>query len=202
MQRGSLDPVTKPRPARGFVVFKWAVYTILALDVLLYARFGRGTELLDTASWVVLVALFEWETGGWPLPARGRPVLHALRGLAAIGVLVAVAGYALERQWLDFANETAWLGVVALLELDLRLPARLLALHRLRRIAAAVLYLALIGFLATWLVSGLVGNDPHAAWLDAWDALWWLVAFWVIELNVFGWAPPRGSRAQTRRDRG
>ena len=195
MVSASPDTDTKPRPARGFVVFKWCVYALLALDVLLFGLYGRATELLDTAAWVVLVLLFEWETGGWGLPARARPLLHGVRALAAIGVVVAVVGYAMEREWLDFANEATWLGVVALLEVDLRLPSRFKRAHRLRRYAAAALYLALGGFLVTWLLAGIAGDDPRAAWLDTWDAALWLVAFWVIELNVFGW----GSKAQDRR---
>ena len=180
------DATTKPRPGRGFVVFKWLVYALLAGDVVLYARYGRLTELIDTAAWFVLLLLFEWETGGWRLPRRWLPLLHGVRALASVAVVVAVVGYALERVWLDFANEMVWLGVIALLELEVRLPPAALRLHRLRRLAASLLYLALVGFMLTWAVMGIGGQDPHAAWLDTWDALLWLVAFVVIELNVFG----------------
>ena len=190
MVPASTDSGTKPRPARGFVVFKWCVYALLALDVLLYARYGRATELLDTAAWVVLVLLFEWETGGWRLPVAMRPLLHGARAVAALAVVVAVVGYAFEREWLDFANETTWLGIVALLELDVRLPRRFGRAHRLRRRASALLYLALGAFLLGWMIEGVAGGAADA-WLDTWDAALWLVAFWVIELNVFGW----GARA-------
>jgi hypothetical protein len=179
---------TKPRVHRGFVVFKWLVYAILAVDVVLYARFGRATELLDTAAWFVLLLLFEWETGGWRLESRWRALLHGARGLACVAIAAAVAGYAFEGEWLDFANESVWLGVIALLELEVRLPPSAVRLHRLRRGLAGVLYLALVGFLLTWSAMALHEADASAALLDAWDALWWLVAFLVIELNVFGFA--------------
>jgi hypothetical protein len=192
------NATTKPRPDRGFVVVRWLVYALLAGDVVLYARFGRATELLDTAAWFVLLLLFEWETGGWPLPARLRPALHAVRALAAIAVVMACAGYALERVWLDFANEMTWLGVIALLELEVRLPADAVRLHRLRRALASMLYLALVGFMLTWAAMGWGGENPHAAWLDAWDALLWLAAFIAIELNVFGLAPQRPRRGLHR----
>lgn len=177
---------TKPRPSRGFVVFKWSVYALLATDVVLYGLYGRLTEFIDTAAWVVLLLLFEWETGGWPLPARGVRALHGVRWLASAAVVVAVAGYALEAVWLDFCNEATWLGVVALLELEVRLPPEAVRLHRLRRLLASLLYLALVGFLLAWAAMGFGDEDPQAAWLDTWDALLWLVAFVVIELNVFG----------------
>jgi hypothetical protein len=50
MVSASPDTDTKPRPARGFVVFKWCVYALLALDVLLFGLYGRATELLDTTA--------------------------------------------------------------------------------------------------------------------------------------------------------
>ncbi|MDI9237505.1 hypothetical protein QLQ15_01080 [Lysobacter sp. LF1] len=191
------DDAPKPRHRRGFVVFKWLIYALLAMDVVLYALYGRLTELIDTAAWLVLLLLFEWETGGWRLPARWLPVLHGVRLLAAVAVVVAVVGYALERVWLDFANETVWLGVIALLELEVRLPASAVRLHRVRRFMAAGLYLALIGFLLTWTVMGFGEQDPHAAWLDSWDALLWLTAFVVIELNVFGFDARRVAQQRT-----
>ena len=129
----------------------------------------------------------------------GRPRAPEVRELilrAALfeSVLTAVVGYAVERQWLDFANETTWLGVVGLLELEVRVPVSQRRVHRWRRVLAAVLYALLLAFLCTWAVRGVTGDNPRAAWLDTWDAIWWLVAFVVIELNVFGWAshPQRG----------
>ena len=76
------DAMMEPRPRRGFVVFKWLMYALLAGDVVLYALFGRLTELVDTAAWLVLLLLFEWETGGWSLPSRLRPALHGVRAIA------------------------------------------------------------------------------------------------------------------------
>ena len=199
MPGAGAEAATKPRSDRGFVVFRWLVYALLAGDVVLYARFGRATELLDTAAWFVLLLLFEWETGGWKLPSRWRPALHGVRALAAVAVVVACVGYALERVWLDFANEMVWLGVIALLEVEVRLPPGATVLHRIRRAMALVLYLALVAFMLTWAAMGLGGEavsreSMHAAWLDAWDALLWLVAFVAIELNVFGLAPSRPRR--------
>lgn len=185
------DAMMEPRSRRGFVVFKWLMYALLAGNVALFSLYGRVTELVDTAAWLALLMLFEWETGGWPLPARARVGLHAVRAVAGLAVVVACVGYALERQWLDFANALAWLGVVALLELEVRLPREAVRLHRGRRAIAGVLYLALLGLLMAWAVQGATGSEPLQAWLDAWDALLWLAAFVVIELNVFGYGRHR-----------
>ena len=101
MPGASAEAATKPRNDRGFVVFRWLVYALLAGDVVLYARFGRATELLDTAAWFVLLLLFEWETGGWKLPTRWRPALHGVR---AEDTIRRFAG-----PTLDVARETEWI---------------------------------------------------------------------------------------------
>lgn len=177
----------KPRPARGFVVFKWLVYGLLAIDVALYTAFGRATELLDTAAWALLLALFELETGGWRIGATTRRATGVVRLAAAFGIVGAVIGYAFEREWLDFANGVTWVAVVALLEAEVRCPhARWLQHWRVR--IAFVLYTMLVLFAVTWLGHGLEAGEARGAWLDAADAILWLVAFAAIELNVFGWS--------------
>lgn len=193
---GAPDDASKPRFRRGFVVFRWVVYALLAADVGLYARYGRATELVDTAAWFVLLLLFEWETGGWRMPDKARRPVHVVRALAALAIASAVTGYALEREWLDFANESVWLGVVALLELEVRLAPASRRLHRWHRWLTTVLYAALVAFMLAWLAEGILGDEPLHALLDAWDALLWLVAFVAIELNVFGLgkaSPVRGA---------
>ena len=179
MAVAGVDTKPKPRPSRGFVVFRWLVYGLLAADIVLYARFGRTTELVDTAAWFVLLLLFEWETGGWRMPERARVPVHVVRVLAGLAVALAVAGYAWEREWLDFANEAVWLAVIVLLEIEVRAPHDAKELHRWRRWITTLLYAALVAFM-----------------LDAGDALLWLVAFATIELNVFGLGPGRNKRRE------
>lgn len=180
--RAGID--TKPRPARGFVVFRWLVYALLATDVGLYAWHGTVTEVVDTAAWVVLLLLFEWETGGWHIAARARRIAHALRALASLVVVGSCVAYATQREWLDFANAATWLAVVLALELELRVGPGHRVLRLALRLALWSCYLALAGFIVAWLVLG--ANEADGAWLDAWDASLWLAAFVVIELNAFG----------------
>lgn len=177
------DPASKPRPRRGFVVFKWSVYALLALDVALYAAHGTLTETLDTAAWLALLLLFEWETGDWPGGPRATRIAHVLRGLASLVVAWACVDYALQREWLDFANAATWLAVVLALELEVRVPPRRRGFHAARRAVTWMLYTALGGFVVAWLLLG--GAEVDGAWLDAWDAALWLAAFVVIELNLF-----------------
>lgn len=189
------DAATKPRPVRGFIVFKWLVYALLALNVALYAWQGTPTETLDTAAWLALLLLFEWETGGWALSSGQRIVVHGVRSLASIAVVWACASYALEREWLDFANAATWLAVVIALELEMRVSAGRRVFHRWRLVVTGLLYAALAGFVIAWL--RLRAADAAGAWLDAWDASLWLTAFVAIELNVFGLAARRGRRRRS-----
>lgn len=201
--RSPLLSTTKPRPVRGFVVgaaafaaFKWAVYALLALNVGLYGLHGTPIEQVDTAAWVILLLLFEWETGGWRLAPWRRPLVHGLRLLAMAAVVASCVAYAVQREWLDFANGVAWLGVVVALELEVRVPPALRGFHAVRRWVTLGLYSALVAFLLAWLVAGLAEGGA-GTWLDAWDAALWLLAFAAIELNVFGWGgrapgPARG----------
>lgn len=186
------EVTTKPRPPRGFVVFKWLVYALLATNVGLYAWQGAATEVVDTAAWVVLLLLFERETGGYvPLNTRQRATVRAVRAAAGVAVAGACVAYAIAREWLDFANALTWLFVVLALELEVRVGMHWRRFHRLRAAFAWLLYAALAGFVVTWLVLG-VGR-VEGAWLDAWDATLWLAAFAVIELNVFGFATARSA---------
>jgi hypothetical protein len=193
-------PLAKPRPVRGFVVaggafaaFKWIVYALIASNVLLFGVHGTPTEQLDTGAWLLLLLLFEWETGGWAFGARRRRLAHVLRALASLAIGASAVSYALDREWLDFANATTWLAVVAALELEVRVPAERRRFHAVRRVVTFALYLALVAFLAAWLAAGLADGGPDA-WLDAWDAALWLLAFAAIELNLFGWAARRAGR--------
>ncbi|MBD3807047.1 hypothetical protein [Sulfuricurvum sp.] len=45
-----------------FVLFKYTIYTLLAFNIYLFAMNGTFTETIDTAAWVAILALFEWET--------------------------------------------------------------------------------------------------------------------------------------------
>ncbi|GAB2501300.1 hypothetical protein [Lysobacter humi (ex Lee et al. 2017)] len=191
MHRAS-HPIEKPRPVRGFfvagwrfVAFKWSVYALLALNVALYGAHGSSTEQLDTAAWLALLLLFEWETGNWSMRPGARLVVHSLRLVASVAVVAACAGYALQREWLDFANAATWLAVVGSLELEVRVPAHRTRVHRVRHAVTMLLYLALAGFVAAWLAIGLAQGGA-GAWLDAWDGALWLLAFAAIELNLFG----------------
>ncbi len=84
--------------------------------------------------------------------------------------------------WVDVINSAVWLLVVIVLEIDVRLQEhdklRGIAL-RLSSISKYILYSTLLLAAIYWGVNG--------DFVDFWDAFLWLVAFVLIELNVFEW---------------
>lgn len=84
--------------------------------------------------------------------------------------------------WTDIFNSAAWIGVVILLEIEVRLQLRgilsgkIMGINKLFKLLAyTILFFAAV----YW---GLKGN-----FLDFWDACLWLFAFVFIEMNVFEW---------------
>ncbi len=84
--------------------------------------------------------------------------------------------------WTDVINAGAWILVVVVLEIDVRLQlGRELSTRAnwLGGIAKFILYGTLFGAAVYWWIDGV--------FLDFWDAFLWLLAFVFIELNVFRW---------------
>lgn len=84
--------------------------------------------------------------------------------------------------WVDLFNSAAWIGVVIVLEIEVRMQLRgkfsqrIMAVNKVVKLA---LYTVLFVAAAYW---GYAGD-----FLDFWDAALWLFAFIFIELNVFEW---------------
>ncbi len=177
------DPRMLTTRTGRFILFKYVVYTLLLVNVYLFAVNGTFTETTDSAAWLLILGLFEWETRSI---GNGR---HAGRLESAALVLLSIVGYAVilyacyryyaEREWLDFANSFVWILVALILEYDVLVPGNYSKLGWLsRNVAKTVLYGALLVFAVIW---GVLGDV-----LDFYDAFLWIVAFVVIEMNIFG----------------
>ena len=108
--------------------------------------------------------------------------LVRLTGTEIIGTLEA-ARASIHLTLVDVANASAWLFIVALLEVEVllqqlrdRLTDRLIGIFKILKI---VLYGTLAVAVVYWFIYG--------DFIDWWDALLWLVAFIFIELNIFQW---------------
>jgi len=164
---------------RGFHVFKLAVYGLLLFDTGLLYVHGSWREVLEQSGWLMILAAFEAESRGLGALGAGR-MARPLIGLELAGYSVAVfcwAAYAQAGEWLNLANATLWLLVAAAIARDLHRPGRRAAPGWWpRNMVKAGLYAGIIGIALSW---GLAGD-----WLDAWDAVLWLLCFFVIELKL------------------
>ena len=164
--------------SRWYFWFKAGVFTLLACNATYFLFLGTFSEALDATSWLTLLALFELEAGYGDRLRRTRAaaLVHGIRLAAAAAVGAAALGYVYEGEWLDAVNSWLWIGVVVLLEFEVRYPR---AVDRRRaRFAgvATMLYAGLGALVLVWAWRG--------EWFDAYDALLWLIAFVTIEIDV------------------
>ncbi|MBI2296754.1 MAG: hypothetical protein HYU76_12160 [Betaproteobacteria bacterium] len=168
-----------PGPAvRAYWWFKAAIFALLAWNSAVFVATGTLSEALDATAWLVLLVLFELETGfGDRFRGGGAAVaIHGTRLAAAAAVGAAAIGYVYENEWLDAVNSVLWIAVVALLEIEVRHPGAV-ERHRARfATVAATLYAGLGALALVWWWQG--------EWFDAYDAALWLIALVTIEIIV------------------
>lgn len=183
---GGIHPphcLTPHRMPQRAACIKPALFALLAVNAVIYATAGRAAEGLDALAWFVLLVLFEMETRWphWTRVARNAAALDLLRLAAAAGIAIAAAAYLREGEWLDAANAWLWIGVVAVLELEVRLPSLATRNRAAMNVISYLLFGALAAVALAWLTQG--------AWLDGYDAVLWIAAFALIETDLLRHAP-------------
>ncbi len=155
-----------------------AIFTLLAANAAIYAATGRVSETVDALAWFVLLTLFFVETRcpQWTRVPRNAIALDLLRLIAAAAILWAAISFVREREWLDALNAWLWIGVVAVLELEVRTPAWIQRQRRQIIALSAALYTMLAGIAVAWLLQG--------EWFDGYDAVLWIVAFALLEQDL------------------
>lgn len=165
---------------RGVFLFKCVVYGLLAINVVLFFRHTTLHEGLDAIGWLMLLAVFEWETRrGSPVKfmSQEKRLLGALQIFAAVLILYSWVQFVRHEQWLDWINATVWILVVALMALDIYAPSRSgSAQYQLQHALKIVLYSTLLLVAALWGMRGSL--------LNFYDAALWIVCFFAIELNL------------------
>lgn len=257
----------------GYQSFKYSVYTLLAINVYLFFSeewlaskvvFATGISVdtiieafsstIDTASWLVLLLLFELETyvlDDTKLVGTTKRLLHSVRMLCYSIILYALYGYLTKLgligqfelsqvkdlcslgsdwkymetlnvyneftaetckkltnahsefyvhngykvisgtstltdvkllAWADVINSTAWISVVLMLEIDVRIQLGSISStfwSKYNIFVKVTVYAILLLAAIFW---GITGNI-----LEFWDAFLWIVAFVLIEMNMFEW---------------
>jgi len=159
-----------------FSCFKVLVYVLLGLNTAVFVYTGTPSEGLDSAAWLILLVLFEIETGSGPMPPRRTAMVHALRLLAAVAIPVAAVGYVIDSEWVDAINAVVWIAVVLMLEFQVRFPRAAADYRVVINVVATGLYVSLGCVVLVWLW--------RADWFSAYDGFVWLLAFATIEINV------------------
>jgi hypothetical protein len=172
-------------------LIKAALLLLLGINAAIYAATGRISEVLDALAWFTLLLLFELETRGpaWARRPRTALALDGLRLLATGAIVWAATAFIEEGEWMDAANAWLWIGVVLLLELEIRAPERMTRWRRSTVAVAILLYTALTVIAAAWWL--------HGEWFDGYDAVLWIAAFALLELDLLG-RLPGASRSATK----
>lgn len=153
-----------------------AILVLLTLNSLLYALIGNLISAIDSFAWLALLLSFELETAAAPLPFDGNR-LHQIRNALIAAIVIVTLGYLFTGDILNLINSGLWLGLLALLEIEVRDSNKLLE-NRMKFVAASfVIFAGLIAMVVVW---GWMGN-----WLDAFNAGLWIFAFALIEVDIF-----------------
>jgi hypothetical protein len=155
-----------------------AIFALLCCNTLYYLYAGTLGKQLDAVAWLVLLTLYALEASeaGYLRGKRTAIALRAIRLVAAVGICAAAICYLVEQNALDAINTILWIAVVALLEFEVRCPQAIAQYHNWLAATAIALYTMLGLLVMAWVWRG--------AWLDAYDALLWLLAFATIEMDV------------------
>jgi hypothetical protein len=155
---------------------KLLIVILLVINILLFAVLDTLLSTLDTLIWVLLLLSYEFEALNIRLPITQKQQLRFRRILILIVPLVFI-GYVLDSAWLDVSNSLLWFGLICLLELEIHKPVWVAAHQQLFWQSTMLVFVGLLLMVVLWLWQG--------AWLDAYDGLLWILAFAIIEVDVF-----------------
>lgn len=155
--------------------FKLAVVVLIALNVVIYAMVDTMTSAVDGLSWLALLVLYELEAN--KAIALADNTLHRIRYILIAIIALVFFSYVQDSEWLDVVNSVLWFVLIALLELEVRRPDKVLSNRQGYWLATVTVFAGLILMVVAW--------AWQSAWLDVYDAALWIVAFASIEVDIF-----------------
>ena len=155
---------------------KLTILILLTLNALIYAVLDSVIAAVDAFAWLAFLLSFECETLNLPFTIK-EDWLHKIRnGLIALIVLVSI-GYLFIGDLLNLLNSVFWIGLIVLLEVEIRAPNWISSNPTQFWIASISVISGLLGMVLIW---GWLGN-----WLDAYNGALWISAFALIEVDLF-----------------
>lgn len=154
--------------------FKLAIVCLLGLNILFFALFDTLTSVFDQIVWLSLLILYEIEANG--IAIAGESTLNKARDALIVVMVLVFVSYAKSQDWLDVVNFLLWIGLIALLEVEVRWPHTILANPTAYWWSKMTIFSGLLLMVIAW--------TWQSAWLDAYDAALWIVAFITIEADL------------------
>lgn len=168
--------MSNPLSALQYPKAKLLILALLTLNVAVYATTDTLTRAVDALTWLILLVLYELESSGRPLPLAEK-TLERIRDVLIAVIVWVFFSYLNDSEWLDVSNSLLWFGLIAVMELEVRKPQLVLRQATLFWILTLTIFAGLFVMAGVWLW--------QRAWLDAYDALLWIVAFGFIEVDLF-----------------
>jgi hypothetical protein len=155
--------------------FKLAIVALLTLNVFFFALVDTLISAVDALAWLILLVLYELEANN--AAPMTKSTMHALRDVLIAVIALVFAGYVHDNEWLDVVNSALWFALIALLEVEVRCPDKVLKYRQNYWLATVTVFAGLIAMVLAW--------AWQSAWLDVYDATLWIVAFGSIEVDIF-----------------
>lgn len=155
--------------------FKLIILALLTLNAVIYSLVDTLVSAVDAVVWLVLLVLYELESNNIDLPFSEtvRRWIHNL----LIGIIgLTFLGFLFTGELLEALNGLLWFALIAMMESEMRWPHLAGQHERGFRLATIAIFLGLIAMAGVWLWL--------QAWLDAYDAILWIVAFGFIEVDI------------------
>lgn len=152
------------------------IASLLTLNAILYAALDSFISAIDAFAWLTLLLSFELETAGLPSTIQEKS-LHKFRNALLVIIALVTFGYLLLGDLMNFANSVLWIGLIGLLEMEVR-ASRLVKSHsKLYWLASVIVFIGLLAmvFMSFW----------FGAVLDGFNNMLWIAAFALVEVDLF-----------------
>lgn len=153
-----------------------AIASLLTLNAVLYAALDSFVAAADAFAWLALLLSFELETAGLPSSIQEK-TLHRIRNALLIIIVLVTFAYLLMGDVLNFANSILWIGLIGLLEMEVRAPGMVENHSKLYWLASVFVFIGLVAMVGISFWSGAV--------LDGFNNMLWIVAFALVEVDLF-----------------
>ena len=165
-----------PIPALQYPKSKLLILALLCINALMYAALDSLNRGIDAVTWLILLVTYELETNSATFSVSAG-TLDKIRTILIAIIIGVFFSYLNESRWLDVCNSLLWFALIAIMEVEVRRPDIVFKYATLCWVLTVSIFIGLISMAALWL--------HDRAWLDAYDALLWITAFGLIEVDIF-----------------